>query len=141
MQLDAVAVHHEAQQRIAVLQSADRKHPGFPAHRDEVAAQLFPVFADVPRERIRSGRGLFAGLAAVGAEQLRIGGHILQKRGRGQVREGRDVRLDRSVGYPNIFLFSGVYARMGRAFKGSTPLNAFFFVNRYKNNRKSWQYR
>lgn len=57
------------------------------------------MFAHVPRERVRLGRGLFAGLVAPGQEELRVRGHLLQKRGGGEVRERRDVWLDRSVRY------------------------------------------
>lgn len=88
-------MHRATQQRAPFLQPSDRQHPGFPADGDEVSAELFAVFAHVPRERVRSRRGLFAGLAAVDEEQLRFRGHFLQERGGGEIREGRDVRLDR----------------------------------------------
>lgn len=102
MQFDTVTVHRTAQQRTEVLQSSDRQHQGFPDEGDEVATELFPVFADVPRERVRPGRRLFPGFVATGQKQLRVRGHFLQERGSGQVREGRDVWLDRSVGYTII---------------------------------------
>lgn len=99
MQLNTVTVHRTAQQRIAVLQSSDQQHPRFLDDRDEVTAELFPVFAYVPRERVRPGHGLFAGFTAPGAKQLWVRGHFLQERGSGQVREGCDVWLDRPIGY------------------------------------------
>lgn len=107
MQLGAAAVHREAQQRAAVLQPADRQRPRFLAHRDEVAAELLAVSAHVPRERLRPGRGLHAGLAAVDQEQPRVGGHLLPERGGGEVRAGRDLRLDRPVGYDERRFISG----------------------------------
>lgn len=97
VQLDAATVHRPAQQRVAFLQSAHRKHPRILAGRNEVAAQLFPVLAHVPRERVRPRRGLFAGLVAVDQAQLRVRGHILPERGSGQVPERRDVWLDRLI--------------------------------------------
>lgn len=72
-------MHRAAQRRVAVLQPADKQHQGFSARGDEVTAQLFAMLAHVPRERVRLGRGLFAGLAAAGKEKLRIRGHILQE--------------------------------------------------------------